>query len=96
MAKPYRLNVFEPGSDEDMCITFQSEVPFGAIARGDVLSRAAWPEPAFSGEEALRVVQVEHDLREHAGEPLHTVNVYTEAVPNTPLVRGVHRVSERP
>ncbi len=78
----YGLEIYEPGSADDVAAYFESDTPFGAIAKGDLIN------PVGSGGEAvkqiLRVVGIEHIVWESKGEGIkHKICVFTAAEDNS-------------
>lgn len=71
---PFRIEIHSPSNDKDLIISFESQNPFMAISKGDILNPSG-------GEGApktmLRVKRVEHSVY---GEPdvFHVIVVYTE------------------
>lgn len=78
----YILEIYEPGSTRDVCITFNSSNPFIAINTGDIINPATWPN-AESTANVLRVVSVEHLLWEIKGDIKQKILIFTEGIPNT-------------
>jgi hypothetical protein len=55
----YMLEIYEPGSEKEVWVHFESSSPFMPIAVGDYLNPYAW-DPPPSPLRILRVVRVEH------------------------------------
>jgi len=84
--KCYSLEIYEPGSTESCWVSFQSDSPFMAINRNDIIEPNLWPG-SRAPQTVLRVVNVEHILWEASGISKHKVLVYTEEVDGTRELR---------
>ncbi len=86
MKTEYILEIYEPGSDErileraEQTGRFESESPFGAVQRGDLIGF-----PTQGPRTVFRVVALEHWFfhRAQSGNTVHKVGIYTEEVENT-------------
>lgn len=79
--KFYGLEIYESGSADDVAAYFESDTPFGAISKGDLIN------PVDSEGEAvkriLRVVGIEHIVWESKSEGIkHKTCVFTAAEEN--------------
>ncbi|MBI5798382.1 MAG: hypothetical protein HZB10_00430 [Candidatus Yonathbacteria bacterium] len=81
----YHLEVYEPGSAEDVLTIFKSINPFMAIKPGDLLGPYVWG--AYPPGAALRIINVEHGVWEVGGKITHKILVFTEEVEGTPELR---------
>ena len=79
--KRYMLEIYEPGSAEDVLASYESDTPFGSIGQGDLM------QPLGEGVEdrrrVLRVVTVEHLIWDVDGHPKHKTMVFTLALANS-------------
>ena len=90
--KPARhlVQIFAPGSCDEVAWTAESAGPFVAFARGDVLNSSLWDPgdlPAELRNHILVVVSVEHVLWESDKAVSHLVLVYTAVAPDTRATR---------
>lgn len=84
----YMLEVYEPDSTDDLAANFESDTPFLAIQKGDLLTAFGVnggknqyvPETA---KLVLRVVAVEHIVWVGEAGPRHKVCVFTRGEENT-------------
>lgn len=78
--KRYMLEIYEPGSTDDVLAIYEADTPFGCIGEGDLM------QPLGSGIEdpkrVLKVVTVEHLIWEIDGQPKHKTLIFTEALAN--------------
>jgi hypothetical protein len=81
MTAHYTLEIYEPGSTDEVCRSFEDAQPFGAISKGDILNLATGKDGL--PDLFLRVVQVEHILWDTNGHTRHKICVFTEAITNT-------------
>lgn len=84
--KNYQLEIYQPGSVEDVAAYVESDKPFLTVSKGDLLN------PVDSAAEAnsdgiLRVVGMEHILWKSGADVRHKLCVFTENVENTARVR---------
>lgn len=81
MEKRYGLEIYEPGSIEDIWVTLESDTPFMAFNEGDIINSKMFPSlrPNYE-EKILRIVRLEHFLWEASGIVKHKIGVVTEAV----------------
>lgn len=94
MEKPYSLEIYEPGSADDVAGYVESDLPFGSIQRGDLISimfTAAEPQ-----EDVLAVVGIEHILWSADGRAKHKICVFTERRQNNRESRLRGRASQAP
>ncbi len=84
--KRYGLEVYGPGGTDTPWVSFDSDTPFPAIARGDIVNPGVW-EGSQSPMKVLRVVQVEHVVWEAAGVAKQKLLVFTEEVEGTRELR---------
>ena len=79
--KLYGLEIYEPGSADDVVAYFESDNPFGAITKGDLINPLA-----TEGEKVkrvLRVVGVEHIIWEVEAEGVkYKTCIFTAAEEN--------------
>lgn len=85
-SKPYQLEVYEPGSADDVWLSLAGDAPFMSISVGDIVNPGIW-ESSEAPAEVLRVVNVEHIIWEHEGVAKHKLRVFTEEVQNTEELR---------
>lgn len=91
MKTSYILEIYEPGSDEEILYRadhsgkFESETPFGTISKGDLIG---WPTEGPS--EVLRVTLVEHWIYQRTDVIVHKTGIYTEQIEST------HELRRRP
>ena len=85
--KPYVLEIYVPGSGQDLLKKFESDKPFMPIAVGDIISSRAMDVSERTGRALLRVVAIEHMFFGESPTMKHQVCVYTDAVPDTPESR---------
>ncbi|TWT10639.1 hypothetical protein [Reyranella sp. CPCC 100927] len=78
----YYLEIYESGSFDDVLVSYQSETPFGAISRGDLLSLML---EGYAPNYVLEVVQIEHFI--FGSVPHHKMMVYTRKHENLREVR---------
>ncbi len=73
----YCIEIYEPGSEVDVMITFKSESPFLSISKGDTLSTAFLKTDG--PERLIEVVGVMHILWDHEGGegPKHKMCIFT-------------------
>lgn len=82
----YILEVYEPGSMDDVWVTFETSQPFVSISAGDIINPGLW-ENSQSPMKVLRAVTVEHILWEIDGATKQKVMVFTEEVDGTRELR---------
>ena len=75
----YMLEIYEPGSVENVWVYFKTSSPFGAISIGDLINPNLW-EGSQSPMRILRVVNVEHIIWEVNSTVKHKVMVFTEEI----------------
>lgn len=85
------LEVYQPGSFDDVFQYLESDTPFMAISRGDIVNPGLW-DGSQSPMKVLRVVNVEHIIwkNETTGGARHKVLVFTEEVEGTRELRTSH------
>ncbi len=74
----YYVQVYLPGSRQDLWLSFDSDTPFFAIHVGDLLDCSEWQGPKAA--RAVRVVGVEHCLLPGSGGTVrrHALKVFTD------------------
>jgi hypothetical protein len=75
----YTLEIFTPGSLDDVWVTFSSPTPFMTISVGDIINPSVW-EDSRSPMKVMRVVDVEHIIWETSGNAKHKIEIYTKEV----------------
>lgn len=85
-ATQYELEIFIPGSADDVWVKFASPTPFMAIHVGDIINPGTW-EGSQSPQKVLQVVGVEHLIWEVNGQVKHRLDVYTQEVAGTRELR---------
>jgi hypothetical protein len=76
----YTLEIHEANSSEgDVLVTYESDHPFPALARGHVIRPLG-----RDGDKPLMVRHVEHIVWDSAGFPKVKTRVYTKSVPDHP------------
>jgi hypothetical protein len=86
----YLVQIFAPGSCDEVAWTAESAGPFMAFARGDLVNSSLWAPgdlPAELRNHILIVVSVEHVLWESDKVVSHLVLVYTAVAPDTRATR---------
>lgn len=86
MSANYMLEIYLPGSADDVWVSFESDAPFMAIAKGDILNPVAFPESP-SPMKMCRVTSIEHILWANPDRPCHKILVFTEELENTRELR---------
>lgn len=82
----YSLEIYEPGDIDLVALHYESDEPFGAISKGDLIS--AHNIEGRGNEIILRVVNIEHIFWEIEGQgPRHKICVFTESHENTREIR---------
>lgn len=88
MKTKYILEIFEPGSDEEILTRadhsgrFESETPFASISKGDLIG---WPSQGPT--DVLRATLVEHWIYQRSDGIVHKTGIYTEQLENTNELR---------
>jgi hypothetical protein len=84
----YILEIFEPNSIDTVLITFETNSPFMAINRGDIINPNIWPT-AKTLEFILQVTNLQHIIWDSPMDNCvkHKLCVYTKQVPNTRSLR---------
>ncbi|NIM05163.1 MAG: hypothetical protein GTN65_06005, partial [Armatimonadetes bacterium] len=82
----YDLEIYEPGSADDLWVAFSSDRPFASINKGDIVNPGMWPD-SKSPMKVLRVVNVEHGIWETDKGITHKLMVFTEEVEGTRELR---------
>ena len=84
----YILEVYEPGSVQDVAGVFESDEPFVAIQVGDLINDRVW-DTAPGTSTVLRVTAVEHVLWKNrtGGDVEQKLCIYTERVADTEELR---------
>ncbi|MCF0049580.1 hypothetical protein LXM25_05915 [Dyadobacter sp. LJ53] len=81
MMKNYQLEIYEPHA-LDSWVYFESDSPFAAINKGDILAAANFPGALMT--DRYRITSVEHIIWEKAGVGIrHKICVYTEKLEDT-------------
>ncbi len=80
--KNYQLEIYEAGSADDVVANVESDAPFMAISKGDLINLVDSTAEA-SGKHILRVVGLEHMLWRTDGSLRHKLCVFTENLENT-------------
>jgi hypothetical protein len=75
----YSLEIYMPGSDDNLWMAFSSPTPFMAIHVGDIINPSIW-EGSQSPMKVLRATGVEHAIWELGGNVKHKIMIYTEEV----------------
>ena len=82
----YHVEIYEPGSSDDLIVLFQSSTPFLAISPGDLINQRVW-ETDIEFHMTLQVTSVEHILWEVDTHIGHKLCVYTRKVDDTAETR---------
>jgi hypothetical protein len=82
----YMLEIYEPGSFDDVWVYFESTSPFGFMSAGDIINPGLW-EGSKSPMFVLKVVSLEHILWEAEGQTKHKICVFTREVEGTRELR---------
>lgn len=77
--KQFILEIYEPGSTSDPAVVFESDQPFMAFSRGDLINPRTWPNNSV-GNVLLRIVAIEHLFWEASLVIKHKVLIYTDTV----------------
>ena len=77
----FSLEIYMPGSRENLWVTFSSNTPFMAIHAGDIINPNTW-EGSQSPMKVLRATGIEHIIWETNGAVRHKIMIYTEEVDN--------------
>ncbi len=77
----YILEIYEPGSEKDLWVSFSSPTPFMNINVGDFINPGIWPN-SQAPMRILRAINVEHAIWEIGGKIAHKVKVFTEEIEN--------------
>lgn len=88
---PYSLEIYAPGSTDDVWVVFESTTAFMTISVGDLVNPGIW-DGSRSPQKVLRAINVEHIIWQAGGVAKHKVCVYTEEVDGTRELR-LHRKS---
>lgn len=82
MNKRYRLKVYLPYSTDYELLTIESDFPFASFQAGNLLDLTAFSNIASLPNVPilLKIVGVEHLLKDEVGEVYHTLSLYTEEV----------------
>jgi hypothetical protein len=83
----YILEIYEPGSADDVSLMVTTSQPPAAISQGDLLSPFGWHEQQSSAATLLRVTSVEHIIWETGSTLKHKLCIFTEEVDNTRDIR---------
>jgi hypothetical protein len=82
----YSLEIYQPGSIEDIWVSFSSQQPFMPINTGDIINPGIWTKSP-SPIKVLRVVSREHIIWESQSKIKHKICIFTEEVDGTLEVR---------
>jgi len=82
----YILEIFMPGSIDDVWIVFSSPTPFMSISVGDIIDPGLWVG-SQSPMKILRTIGLEHYLWEIEGNVKHKICIYTEEIEGSPEAR---------
>lgn len=74
----YHLEIYEPGSIDDVARVFLSPAPFMTFSEGDLINSAFFPDE--NPGHRLRVVKVEHIVWDSDDHNAHKLCVYTEEI----------------
>jgi hypothetical protein len=86
MTGRYALEIYEPGSADDVAASFESDTPFQAIQRGDLIRPMMVPgEPPIT--DIFRVECVEHFVWNIGNVTKHKICVFTSRHPNAREIR---------
>ncbi len=79
MPKSYRLEIYMPGSADEVFVMHESAIAFPAIQKGDIVCPGEWPGLPNT---ALRAVSIQHVIwnRGEAETSAWITCVYTEEV----------------
>jgi hypothetical protein len=80
--KPYCLEIYEPGSADDVLQQIEADIPFASVSAGDLLRPLNAP-----GSPLLRIVHVEHIVWETDGKARHKICLFTEDAPDARQTR---------
>ena len=80
------LEIYRPGSTDDVWMTFTSQDSFAAPRVGEILNPGLWPD-SQSPMKVLRVVAVEHLIWETDGATKQKVMVFSQEVDGTAELR---------
>jgi hypothetical protein len=83
MPSEYIVEIYAPGSWENVWAVFQSEHPFMTMMPGELLNTAVFEPSNWAQYKIARIVNVEHILWNYKGKPKHKILVYTEEVDDT-------------
>ncbi len=76
------LEVYEPGSMDNVWVYFKSDGPFLSINSGDLLNPNLW-ENSQSPMKILKVINLEHIIWEKDNIVKHKLMVFTEEIDGT-------------
>lgn len=93
MTAQYMLEIYDPGSADDVVRYLESDRPIEGIAVGDLINALGHEQ----GENDLlvRVASIEHIFWKFENELRHKICVFTEAVDNTREARTASRREHR-
>lgn len=86
MSKKYIVEIYTPNSANDVWALFESDTPFMAISKGDILNPALLVG-SQSPMKVCRVINVEHILWDHGDGVKHKILIFTEEVEGTQELR---------
>lgn len=73
----YQLNIFSPGSRNDLLAGWSADTPYMAFARGDLINCKGFEASADGRSRVLRVDAVEHVMWEAPDRFTHKISVFT-------------------
>lgn len=79
MKAKYAIEIYYPGSTENVWVSFYSDSPFLAISKGDIINPGMFPDA--NADSMLRVTSVEHIVwSEPDQHSKHKICIYTEDI----------------
>ena len=85
MSKKYMLEIYRPNNADDVWVVFESDTPFMAMSKGDILNPGIWDD-SHAPMKVLKIVNVEHAIWDVTGLK-HKIMIYTEEVEGTRELR---------
>ncbi len=83
----YVTEIYEPGSADDVWVTFRSQTPLFSFSKGDIINTGMDPNATFP-KRVLKVVAVEHMIWEMDDSSIkNKICVFTESGKNTRELR---------
>lgn len=82
--KNYIIEIYQPGSSDDVVQTFESDHPFVGLNKGDIINPAFFSSYDRNPDNVLRIKTVEHIFWQHEGQdkPKQKLLIFTEEIPN--------------